>query len=782
MGATLSRLWAALFHRAGRRRPAPLPFAYDKPLDDSCIRLLQFVRPRWFDFMAKLTRPQLIMATYPIDGLPKYVALSYTWGPPHQNRQGDSDRDRDDDANPSVVNDQRKKLPVQINGQTFFVFQNLKDALDGLYSFWNFDDDVQHLWIDAISINQDDLTERSIQVGIMDHIYRHAATTAVWLGRANADVAKAMRVSTALLRIPVEDFAPYRQLNPPPEEFWRARGLPCPDADKHWAPLVRLFQNRWFSRAWIIQEVTLSKKVVIICGHHGMTWDGLGHVAFVCHTARLGQLDALPAMSRYLSGEEGLVDVHDWVVHDPVGNMFQLWLNRHRYLQRIDTAPSDSATKLVNVKDTLLEDMRAMTGCPRDTASAWLMYLCLNGRCADATDPRDKVFSHLGLVNNMAQQEGLSPLAIHATYAPEIAPSHVYEQTMQLLVEETDSLAVLMALNDPPALRLASLPSWVPDLSRRQGLDLMWSIRPRFNAASNSLSTTRPRIQITNHRLLANSTPLATITTLSISVTDLLGPNWHQFTSHLLALPPMYMYPHTTAPETRIEAFWRTLLMNAVAKVHPAAWPSSPSAGAMFRAYVLQSLARYFPSPNTSTSPSISTSTSTNYQANINALALADPTGTMPSFHSQADLLSQIMTTMNTVTDSTANSVDDKEHENNPPAPPTQESVLAALAACVDRASAFLVGMDGSMVNRRIAFTDAGHVANVPLWAEAGDRLVVLDSCPCPLVLRPRPGTSGDQDEDGLSCFTLVGPAYVHGVMYGEAVGPDTVWERICIV
>ncbi|KAK3680846.1 heterokaryon incompatibility protein-domain-containing protein [Podospora appendiculata] len=768
MGATLSRLWAALFHIDGRRhgRNAPLPFAYDKPVDDTSIRLLQFVRPRWFTF--RLTRPQLVMATYPIDGLPKYVALSYTWGPPQQN-----------DGGIAVVNNQHEKLPVQINGQTFSVFQNLKDALDGLYSFWDFDDDVQHMWIDAISINQDDLTERSIQVDIMDHIYKRAATTAVWLGRANADITKAMRMSTALLRIPVEDFTPYRQLNPPPAEFWRARGLPCPDADEHWAPLVRLFQNRWFSRAWIIQEVTLSKKVIIICGHHGMTWDGLGHVAFACHTARLGQLDALPAMARYLSGEEGLAGMDDWVVHDPVGNTFQLWLNRHRYLQRIDAARpgSDSADKPANVTDTLLEDMRAMTGCTRDTASAWLMYLCLNSRCADATDLRDKVFSHLGLVNNIAQQEGLHPVAIHATYAPAITPSHVYEQTMQRLVEETDSLAVLMALNDPPSLRLASLPSWVPDLSRRQGLDLMWSIRPRFNAAGNHLRPpNKPaKLQIANHRLLANSTTLATITTLSISAADLLGPNWHQFTTHLLTLPPMYKYPRAVAPETRIEAFWRTLLMNAVAKVHPAAWPSessSSSPGAMFRAYVLQSLARYFPCPSTSTS----TSTSTAYQANINALALADPTGTMPSFHSQADLLSQIIA-------STADlKVDDKDHDESDrdPGLPTQESaVLAALAACVDRASAFLFGMDGSMVNRRIAFTDAGHVANVPLWAEVGDRVVVLDSCPCPLVLRlPQPGTG----EDGLACFALVGSAYVHGVMYGEGVGGDTVWERVCIV
>jgi hypothetical protein len=38
------------------------------------------------------------------------------------------------------------------------------------------------LWIDAICINQQDITEHEQQVGIMGDIYRNAKQTPVWLG------------------------------------------------------------------------------------------------------------------------------------------------------------------------------------------------------------------------------------------------------------------------------------------------------------------------------------------------------------------------------------------------------------------------------------------------------------------------------------------------------------------------------------------------------------------------------------------------------------------------
>jgi hypothetical protein len=49
------------------------------------------------------------------------------------------------------------------------------------------------LWIDAICINQDDLSERSREVGNMDSIYCNANQVLVWLGSSSQNSALALQ-------------------------------------------------------------------------------------------------------------------------------------------------------------------------------------------------------------------------------------------------------------------------------------------------------------------------------------------------------------------------------------------------------------------------------------------------------------------------------------------------------------------------------------------------------------------------------------------------------------
>lgn len=44
------------------------------------------------------------------------------------------------------------------------------------------------LWVDALSINQEDSREKSHQVGMMDQIYRNALDTLVFLGKGPGQV------------------------------------------------------------------------------------------------------------------------------------------------------------------------------------------------------------------------------------------------------------------------------------------------------------------------------------------------------------------------------------------------------------------------------------------------------------------------------------------------------------------------------------------------------------------------------------------------------------------
>jgi hypothetical protein len=51
-----------------------------------------------------------------------------------------------------------------------------------------------------------------------------------------------------------------------------------------------------------------------------------------------------------------------------------------------------------------------------------------------------------------------------------------------------------------------------------------------------------------------------------------------------------------------------------------------------------------------------------------------------------------------------------------------------------------------------------------------------VSGCPSPLVPRHL------LDVHGHSCFRLVGEAYAHIVMDGEAVTDDIIWKDVCLV
>ncbi|KAK6436986.1 hypothetical protein LTR95_006824 [Oleoguttula sp. CCFEE 5521] len=72
-------------------------------------------------------------------------------------------------------------LSILLNGSVMRVTSNLRAALRHLRS----SSTSRCLWVDAICINQADVAEQSAQVSIMGDIYRNAVQTTVWLGSAS---------------------------------------------------------------------------------------------------------------------------------------------------------------------------------------------------------------------------------------------------------------------------------------------------------------------------------------------------------------------------------------------------------------------------------------------------------------------------------------------------------------------------------------------------------------------------------------------------------------------
>ncbi|KAK5722296.1 hypothetical protein LTR15_005525 [Elasticomyces elasticus] len=136
-----------------------------------------------------------------------FVALSYCW-----------------DGNGSVLHS------LTINGQIFYVQQNLYDflvtiAITPEYSRLR----DKRFFIDAICINQSNVTEKEQQIGLMQNIYAGAEEVIAWLG-------------------------------PLPEETDAEVDEDYISVEEH------MLNNRFWARLWIVQETVLADTLTIMMG------------------------------------------------------------------------------------------------------------------------------------------------------------------------------------------------------------------------------------------------------------------------------------------------------------------------------------------------------------------------------------------------------------------------------------------------------------------------------------------------------------------------------------
>lgn len=135
-----------------------------------------------------------------------------------------------------------------------------------------------YLWIDAICINQSNPEERSHQVRLIDRIYHEAQCVSIWLGKADPLTEHALSAVTQLAECP--------------EKFALSKIVPCSKNDAQvfeaagikvishlqWNALASLYLQKWFSRAWVIQETVLARQILVWCGPYEFLFVGLCNV------------------------------------------------------------------------------------------------------------------------------------------------------------------------------------------------------------------------------------------------------------------------------------------------------------------------------------------------------------------------------------------------------------------------------------------------------------------------------------------------------------------------
>jgi hypothetical protein len=172
---------------------------------------------------------------------------------------------------------------VWCNGESLLITANLYEALLKLRGFrMSMDASILLLWVDAICINQDDQAERGDQVAIMGEIYAKASVVISWLGHEDENAKVAIKMIYDVL-LPVAELwkaegkGTFAYTFNDPTLFKRL-GLPLVTPER-WEAFVLFFERQYFHRCWIVQEVSLSGKAVVICGPLFVEWGSITQVS-----------------------------------------------------------------------------------------------------------------------------------------------------------------------------------------------------------------------------------------------------------------------------------------------------------------------------------------------------------------------------------------------------------------------------------------------------------------------------------------------------------------------
>lgn len=351
------------------------------------------------------------LRTVNLEHSPAYFALSYTWGP-----STDRETARGGTSAPS--------RQILCNNILMHVTENLHNFLCRAAA----DEDLasRDIWIDFISINQEDSIERASQVNQMARIYRSAEAVVIWLGEEEDNIHLAFELMRDLSRLNE------RQLNKiTPSALSRRTSevfklLPGHGIDSSWLALSHLFRRRYFTRTWTLQEVYLGRKRIGKCGNHSIDWE--------CVTNT----------SKFLTETS-------WT----------RWLRIGSHHQVPNLIEATRRTNLIAEGDSLL-------------------YALIRFRRYQVSDPRDKVYALLGLVSDSIKQ---SPLLLPSY--KEQSVENTYILAAIYLLENTDHLLLLAHTEGSPRKNEERLPSWVPDWRCTDVIGLGVTGYTRFTAAGD---------------------------------------------------------------------------------------------------------------------------------------------------------------------------------------------------------------------------------------------------------------------------------------------------------
>lgn len=674
--------------------------------------------------------PSLTLKTFELSSptRPEFYALSYTWNPPYK---GDPSRYTEEDMR-----------DILLNGSKFSVMPNLYDAFFQIHRSCP----DMPFWIDALCINQSDLQERKLQVGIMDQIFGGASRVIVWLGKPTPKTELGLKTVERLAsvsftvskRIVREQKYHYTHSLEEMKDVYGLDPLTFDEADA----LIDLFESRWFARQWVVQEVALAKEIDVVCNDMAVPFDKIGVTALFLHLTGL-----LVAMSATLvsggKNSELLDKTHLFQAERTL--VVREWCKGDRS-EIADILP------LIDFTAGVVEGVPAPGQTKESMVGIVLLKLLLWIVGYDATDRRDTIYGLGGILSHVARIQGLDsiPQRLQPNYLLDTA-TVLHNAAIEIILS-TGSLALLGVVKDESLRETPGLPSWVPDYT--PSLLLNPIAGPNFKSlgkfdASQSLDASKYKVDfhIDGNILHARGFPLGRIKATGESLQEVVAGELNGFAAMLIDVDDTYRF--TNQPFE--EAFWRTLIFDQDLSDRPAKIPTTEHFQHMVMILTIGQMNKAFSS------------------GGVDAIeAFLKTVGAMDELHAKHPKQSPFYSSAYFTSCARKLGYLPEEGDDKPMA---YDELIAWVGMMQKNALYLMALMSTTLSTRRPAVTDQGYFACVFQASLVGDEIWVVSGCPTPLVLR----------KDGQR-YSLVGEAYVHGVMHGEAVNEGSKWEDLEIV
>lgn len=374
----------------------------------------------------------------------QYEALSYCWG------------------------DAANKRAIECNGITFMATENLHAALIKL----RFRDKPRILWVDAICINQANLVERAQQVQHMQHIYHQATQVIVWLGPEYEGSELAFSLSERIAKGWV------KLRNDTLVGRWKD---PLEVIKEDWAKRSLLRSHSRMEQLWG-HEVAGDAGSVLT---EDPGWRSKSHeppdppeppVSIIQNVGREdGTMVSILITAAFEDEFYAFMKLirrawwtRSWIVQEiclarevilACGDATTSWdaLSIAVLVTHEGGSGDMMATTLSNGYALSLIRSKAKRGHSGESLD--LLEILEEYRSLDATDPRDKVYAFLGLV----PPTSTTHLQIKPDY--QIDKIECFLQAALTCLRQRDNLDLLSIERYPSSGLASSLPSWVPDWS-----------------------------------------------------------------------------------------------------------------------------------------------------------------------------------------------------------------------------------------------------------------------------------------------------------------------------